>query len=231
MAIRNEHLAKGMASPTDDPMLRLILRALQRGVVPDKNLLRGGASLSIGREKRREPTPSSAVTRKLLAQMFELPCRNALDRRDRALLLLGFMAALKRSALVAIDICDLRFSSDALIVKLKSEEGVSLGGELHEQQGTSVQREVAVPMTGGVLCAATAVRAWIESAALDVGDVQAPLFCRFDRGGDPTLQRLDAAYVNVILKGRLEAIGIDPKNFSGQSLIRGRLMEIGKGRL
>jgi len=138
--------------------------------------------------------------------------RNSLDRRDRALLTLAFVGALKRGELVALNLSDLRFTPDALMVKVKS-------------------REIAVPRTGGELCAATAVQQWIEHAALDMEQPAGPVFRSFDRGGNPTLARLDSAWVSVVLKNRLKAVGIDSAPFSAQSLRRGRLMESAKGVL
>jgi integrase len=144
--------------------------------------------------------------------MLDAMHRNALDRRDRAMLLLGFFAALNRSQLVAIDVSHIAFSADVMVVQLDGHA-----------------REVAIPITGGELCATTAVRKWIEHAALDVEG--GPLFRRFDRAGDPTPHRLDSAYVSVVLKERLKAVGIEPDRYSAHSLRRGRLLEAAKGVL
>jgi integrase len=205
MAVRAAHLDRGVPSPTDDPTIRALIRSLQLGCVPCAQ----STISSAGVTKRSGPKASLPITRRLLGQMLDYVHRSMRDRRDRALLTLGFVAALKRNELVAIDVGDLDFTPDAMMVRLKA-------------------RRVAVPVTGGELCAATAVRTWIEHAALDPGNV---LFCRFDRGGDPTTDRLDSAWVSVVVKQRLKAAGIDPKRYSAQSLITGRRSEAAKGTL
>lgn len=45
-------------------------------------------------------------------------------------------------------------------------------------------------------------------AQLDEQD--GPLIRRFDRAGNPTLYRLDAAYLGTVIKRRLKAVGVDP---------------------
>jgi integrase len=205
-AIRHAHIAQGLPSPTHDPILRPILRALQLGYAPSKSPTKAGSIPA----RPREAKSAKPLTRALLLRMLDAMHRNSLDRRDRAMLLLGFMAAMKRAELVALDVSSLRFTADALVVQLEA-------------------RQVAVPATGGELCAVTATKDWINHAALDIEQPPGPLFRRFDRGGDPTLDRLDSAWVSVVVKTRLKAVGIDPKPFSAQSLRRGRLLESAKG--
>ena len=212
MALRNEHIRLGHPSPTDAPELRPLLRQLQKGILPPKK----GAAAQV--PKRKEPRQAKPVTRGLLAKMLDAMGTNSLDRRDRCLLLLGFAAALSRSALVSLDVSDLAFTNDVMILNLRDigEEG-------------KAKRSITVPITCGELCAATATRAWVEHAALDIEG--GPLFCSFDRAGDPTRHRLHSAWVAVVVKQRLAAVGIDASHFSGLSLRRGRLMEIARGVL
>ena len=212
MAVRHAHLSLGKALPTDDPAIRPLLRALQLGHVPSKKEIQSGCAEVPGAEKRREPKSAKPITRSLLLKMLDAMHRSSLDRRDRALLLLGFMGALKRAELVSLNLSDLTFTADAMVVTVQG-------------------RQIAVPATGGELCAAAATRDWIAHAALDLEQPPGPLFRRFDRGGDPTRARLDAAWVSVIVKNRLKEVGIDPAPFSAQSLRRGRLLEAAKGVL
>ena len=208
MAVRHAHIAQDLPSPTDDPSLRPVLRALQLGQVVGKDLQLDDKSSKALR--RREPKSAKPMTRTLLLRMLDAMHRNSLDRRDRALVLLGFMGALKRAELVALDVSDLTFTGGALLVSLKG-------------------RQLAIPSTGGELCAVAAVRGWIEHAALDIEQPPGPLFRRFDRGGDPTASRLDSAWVSVVVKTRLKAVGIEPDAYSAQSLRRGRLLESANG--
>ena len=234
MAVRHAHYAIGQRSPTDDPLLRPLLRALQLGYVPDKKIIHTG--LSSGAEtsaKSRKPRPSLPITRRLLGQMLQPLPRNAIDRRDRALLLLGFAAALKRGALVAINVGDLRFTADALIVQIREagQERVSEVPLLGANVGVRVERQIAIPITGGDLCAASAIRDYLLKSALDTDPPEAPLFRACDRGGDPTRNRLDAAVLSLIVKKWVSAAGVDAKLYSAQSLVTGRRSEFAKGLL
>ena len=207
-AIRHAHVSQGLASPTHDPAMRPVLRSLQLGY-PIGNASSKTLASAL---KRREPKSAKPLTRSLLIRVMDAVHRSSLDRRDRALLLLGFMTALKRAELVSLNVSDVRFTADAAIVTLKN-------------------RQLAVPATGGELCAVAATKDWIAHAALDLEQPPGPLFRRFDRGGDPTPDRLDSAWVSVVVKHRLRAVGIDPAQFSAQSLRRGRLAEAAKGVL
>jgi len=209
-AIRHEHVRQGLPSPTDDPSVRAVMRNLQLGIAPGKKA--GGA-------KRAEPRHARAVTRNLLERMLDAMGTNSLDRRDRCVLTLSFGAALSRSALVALNRDDVRFTNDVMVLTIR------------DLADTTRTRTVTVPITGHELCAATATRDWLRHAALDLEPQDGPLLRRFSRAGDPTSERLSAAWINVVLKTRLRAIGVDPAPYSGLSLRRGRLAEIGKGVL
>lgn len=206
-AVRYEHVRRGLPVPTDDPDLRSLMRDLQHGVKPGPKA--GAVS------KKAEPRQARAITRHMLSTILDAMGNNALDRRDRCLILLSFGAALSRSAVVAIDIADIRFTNDAMLLKVR------------ETVDAERPRSISVPITGHELCAATATRDWIQYAALDLEG--GPLLRRFSRAGDPTNERLSGAYVNVIVKSRLKAVGVDPEPYSGLSLRRGRLAEMARG--
>lgn len=226
MAVRHAHLLIGQKSPTDDSTLRPLLRALQLGVVPDKKTVQAGAApASNPGAKSRKPRPSLPITRLLLGQMMHPLPRSAIDRRDRALILLGFAGALKRGALVAINVGDISLTADALIVRIRGN------GREDDADGTPTVRQIAIPRTGGDLCVAKALTEYCEKSALDTEPPEAPLFRACDRGGDPTRNRLDSAVVSLVVKKWIAAAGIDPKPYSAQSLVTGRRNEFSKGVL
>ncbi|MEP7298354.1 MAG: hypothetical protein ABI702_19390 [Burkholderiales bacterium] len=233
MAVRHAHLSMGKPSPTDDATIRPLLRALQLGYVPNTKILQAGVSSGSGTAKPRKPKSFLPIARRLLAQMMEPLPRNLLDRRDRALILLGFAGALKRGVLVAINVGDVRFTSDAMILKIRgcgAADGVDdLSPE--SSQASKTHRDIAIAITGGELCAATAVKNWADMAALDTHPADSPLFRRFDRGGDPTADRLQGAFVSVVVKKWVAATGIDATPYSAHSLIVGRRGEMSRGIL
>ncbi|MBL0089744.1 MAG: hypothetical protein IPP44_24925 [Ideonella sp.] len=232
MAIQWAHHQQGRPSPTADPSLRLAMRGLQRGTFPPKPGAK--AAKSAPAAAKRTTRVAKPMTRQLLDRVLDAVHRNMLDRRDRALLLLGFMAGLKRTALTAIDVCDIAFTADAMIVKVKAgiaAEGGPTGAHGRSpgpgpDRGRGQDRSIAVPITGGDLCAATAVRQLIEHLALLPNT---PLFRSYNRAGEPTENRLAPAFVSCVVKNRLKIVCIDPKDYSGESLRVGRLLELTKG--
>lgn len=223
MAVAHEHRARGLPSPIDDPAVRALARALQLGHVPGKDM-----SIPAAKSKSHKATASLPITRRLLGSVLEYMHRNMKDRRDRACLLLGFAAALKRSELVALRVDDIRFTPDAMIVLIRDAQTTN-GDDAPDGADAKPRRRVALALSGGELCAGRAVREWIEHAALEA-DPALPLFCRFDRGGDPIReQRLNSAWISVIVKNRLKAAGIDPVPYSAEGLRNGRRLEAAKG--
>jgi len=208
-AIRHAHLSQGLPSPTADPSMVPVLRSLHRGIVLDKKIL-DGAEPEPG-ARRKAPTSAAAISRALLMRMVEILPRNMAERRDIALLLLLFHGALRRAETVAIDIADLKFTPDALLVKL---------GE----------RQIAIARTGGDLCAARACLELIQRAAWDIEGTMGPLFRRAERGGALSVDRLDPGSVSLIVKRMVAATGADPKRYSGESPRLGRSAEMARGR-
>ena len=102
--------------------------------------------------------------------------------------------------------------------------------ELNDTDGQVEKGKViAVPFTRGPLCAATAIKQWL--AHNDLEGKTGPLLPRFTRSGEPVLdERLDAAYVSILLKKRLLDAGItEVQEYSGESLRRGHELEKLKG--
>jgi integrase len=207
---------EGYPSPIDAD-IRVKLRWLQQGKLPPKSG-RQQAPASTGRVASRSAKP---MTRQLLERMLDAVLRTSLDKRDEAILLLGFMAALKRAQLVALNVSDVAFTADALVIRVQGDP------EAVDEKGRR-PRTVAVPKTEGLLCAASSVQRLVAHMQLQQDQ---PLFCSFTRGGDPTHRRLGAAFVASVVKRRLKVVGIDAKGYSAESLRVGRLAEIGKGRL
>ena len=234
MAVRHAHQLIGQGSPTDDSMLRPLLRALQLGYVPDKKIMQTGApSACDPGAKSRKPKPSLPITRRLLGQILLPLPRSAIDRRDRALILLGFGGALKRGALAAINVGDVTFTADALIVRIRAggQESGTTTTPSTSSDGAKTARQIAIPATGGDLCVAKALMDYIKKSALDTEPPDSALFRACDRGGDPTRNRLDSAVVSLVVKKWIAAAGIDAKPYSAQSLVTGRRSEFSKGVL
>jgi integrase len=108
--------------------------------------------------------------------------------RDRALLLLGFAGAFRRSELVAIDFHHLRFTAEGVVIHVPRSKA--------DQDGKGA--EVSLPrMRGEDSCPVRALEAWLQRAGIHRG----PVFRRI--GGHGTLEgRLSGDGVRVILLRR-----------------------------
>ena len=96
-AIRYAHKLAGHSAPTDDERVRATMRGIRRSV--------GSA-----------PTKKAPATADRIMAMVPLADTGLGDLRDRALLLLGFAGAFRRSELVALDLDDIEETKDGLRV-------------------------------------------------------------------------------------------------------------------
>ena len=163
---------------------------------------------------RREQ--SVTPTRQAMPLLFEvLPrflaafdSRSAAGARDRALLLIGFGAALRRSELVALDLADIEVVAQGLVVTLrrsKTDQG-GHGALLAIHRGSTSE-----------LCPVRAFETWRAFR----GDVAGPLFTRIRKGGQITTVRLSDQTVARTVKRAAALLGLTPKDFSGHSLRAG----------
>ncbi len=135
-------------------------------------------------------------------------CNDIAGIRDKALLLLGFMGAFRRSELVGIDIEDLNFTPDGVVVFLAHSKG--------DQEGQGEQ--VAIPYSSNpAICAVRALKTWIQEAYLIAG----PLFRPLNKHKQIRNSRLTNQSVAIIVKKYAKLAGLNPNHFAGHSLRRG----------
>ena len=128
--------------------------------------------------------------------------------RDRALLLLGFAGAFRRSELVGLDLADLESTPQGLIVTIRKSKT--------DQEGQG--RQVGIPRgQHPATCPVRAVQAWIGAAGLTDG----PLFRPVDRHGTIADRRLSDKAVALVVKRAAAAAGLDPSVLAGHSLRAG----------
>lgn len=128
--------------------------------------------------------------------------------RDRALLLVGFAGALRRSELVGLDVADVAMAGDGTVLTLRRSKT--------DQEGEG--RTVGIPYgSHPETCPVRALKAWLESAQLEDG----PLFRPVNPKGDVGLTRLSDRSVALIVQRTAKRAGLDPSNFAGHSLRAG----------
>lgn len=136
--------------------------------------------------------------------------------RDRALILLGFASALRRSELMGLDVG--RIGSGTGYIESTSQGIlVHLVRSKTDQEGQGQLVGVAKGKRRET-CPVLAVQAWIQAAGAGVGT---PLFRPVDRHGRVAAGRLsDRAAVDT-LKRTAAAAGLDPERVAGHSLRSG----------
>jgi integrase len=128
--------------------------------------------------------------------------------RDRALLLLGFAGAFRRSELVALDVADLQETDDGFRVLSRRSKT--------DQEGHG---ETIAIVRGHHACPVKAVKAWLSAAGITAG----PLFRPVAKGGRLSNQRLTDKSVCDIVKAYAGRLGLKAAEFGAHSLRAGFL--------
>lgn len=148
---------------------------------------------------------------KVLQMVQACPTNTLQGLRTRAILLLGFAGAFRRSELAALRIDDLRWTPEGVTVLVRRSKT--------DQRGQGQLK--AVPFVDGPMCAARALKAWLVGAQIDSG----PVFRGFLRNGLPRAEALNEAVIGIIVKEAAERVGLDPKEFGAHSLRAGHVTE------
>lgn len=225
-----EHfLTWGGSVPCSDDLLATYL-ADHAGILAIATLTRRLASISKAHAARGSPSPArSALVQStlrgikrahakpqrlakplLVEDLTVILCGmgdTAKDTRDRALLLLGFAGGFRRSELVAINCKDIEPQRKGLVVTIRRSKT--------DQEGEG--RKVGIPFARGRHCPVHSIEAWLELAGIDDG----PLFRPVTRHGRIGQARLSGEAVALIVKQRVEEIGLCPAAYSGHSLRSG----------
>ena len=188
-AIRYAHKLAGHEPPTNSEVVKATLRGIRRTA--------GSAPA------RKAPATADTV----LAMVAEAGT-NLRGLRDRAILLLGFAGAFRRSELVALNIAELEFCAGGLRVTIRKSKT--------DQEGLGTTIAI-VP--GCAACPIRAVRAWINAAKISDGSV----FRAVTRNGKISNRRLSGRAVAEIVKNYARRAGLDAADFSGHSLRSGLL--------
>lgn len=186
-AIRYVHTSAGQEPPT--------------GAEGVKALMRG-----IRRTKHQAKTRKAPATAEVLSKAVERLTGSLTDLRDRAILLVGFAGALRRSELVALHVSDLQMHRKGVLLHIRSSKT--------DQDGEGAT--LPIPR-GGKLKPVAALEAWLAAAGITEG----PVFREIDRHGHVGSAALSDRSVARIVKKVLGAAGFDARLYSGHSMRAG----------
>jgi integrase len=188
-AISEAHRCAGHASPRESAEVRTV---------------RAGIRRTLG-TAQRQAAPATAET---VRAMVEHAGEGLAGARDRALVLVGFAGAFRRSELVALDVSDVAFTTRGIEVTIRKSKT--------DQEAAG--RVVAIPFASSPdRCPVRALRAWLDAAGIASG----PIFRAVDRVGRVSETALSDRSVAMLVKEAAERCGIDAALFSGHSLRAG----------
>jgi site-specific recombinase XerD len=188
-AIAEAHKVLGLESPTHNAIVRNTLKGIRRTA--------GTA------QSQKAP----ALTDDIRA-MVDATDTGIIGARDRALVLLGFAGAFRRSELVSLDVGDCAFGKDGLTVTLRRSKT--------DQQGAG--RKIGIPYgSNPETCPVRTVQAWLELTGITSGS----LFRSINRHGQVGPGTLSGIDVARIVKKLTDRAGLDPTRYAGHSLRAG----------
>ena len=188
VSIAQAHRAAGLPTPTADAGVASVWRGIRRRV----------GTAQVGK--------AALLTDDVRAMVTALPATTG-GIRDRALLLVGFAGALRRSELVALDVADVELVRDGAIITVRRSKT--------DQEGQG--RKVGIPRgKHAATCPVRALTAWLERL-----DGSGPIFRAVDRLGRIRPTRLSDQDVARIVKRAAVAAGLDPSRYAGHSLRAG----------
>jgi integrase len=140
--------------------------------------------------------------------MIDAADSGMIGARDRALVLLGFAGAFRRSELVGLDFADLEYGRDGLTVTLRRSK----------TDQTGAGRKIGIPYgSNPETCPVRRMQSWIEAAGITDG----PLFRSINRHGQVQTGRLSGIDVARVVKKLADRAGLDAAKYAGHSLRAG----------
>ena len=169
-AIKQWHQVQGFTDPVQDPLIRKTMEGIRR---------------IHGKPKQKDKALRLEHIVVMIEHLQQLP-DNKKKFRDIALILTGFFGAFRRSELVSIQIEDLRWEPEGLIIQLPRSKT--------DQDGKGLSR--ALPFGAKNVCPASAIKKWLDISKITKG----PLFRPVKRWDQIQLRELHPNSINDQLK-------------------------------
>jgi site-specific recombinase XerD len=187
-AIRMFHEASGNPSPTQHRGVKAAMKGIRRE--------KGSA--------QRKKAPATAGRVAAMVAHCDLDTLTGL--RDRALLLLGFAGAFRRSELVALRVDDIERTPEGIKVSIRRSKT--------DQEGMG---QVVAILNGAHLWAVDALMAWLSAAGITGGHIFRPI----NKWNQVRPAGLTGESVALTVKKYASKAGLTVKDFSGHSLRAG----------
>ena len=168
-AVAKAHALRGINSPTDDKKFKVLMEGIAR--------LKG---------VRQKQAPAFTLVY-FKRTVKSIDGKTLAGLRDRVILLLGFTGAFRRSELAALNIEDLSFSEEGLIVNLSKSKT--------NQYGAAEEKAIFYS-PDFKLCPIRTLEAWVKRLDRTMG----PVFVSFRKGERLTERRLTDKHLNLIVQ-------------------------------
>lgn len=168
-AISKVHALRGLDCPTDNKQFQVLLDGIRR----------------VHGVRQKQAPAFTLVQLKRLVRAIDTQTVTGL--RDRAILLLGFTGAFRRSELSALNVEDLEFSEEGLIVRMQRSKTNQLGQ--HEEKAVFYSPEAKV-------CPIRSLQAWLRALKRETG----PVFVGMRMGQRLTQARLSDKSINSVVQ-------------------------------
>lgn len=189
VAIGHAHRAAGEPNPTKAPDVTETFKGIRRtlGTAPEQK------------------APITPVELRLMVETLD---ESLASIRNRALLLIGFAGAFRRSELAALNVEDLDEREEGYLITVRRSKT--------DQEGRGHTKTVVY---GGSIptCPVRSLARWLGAAGIDQG----PIWRSVDRHGRVSDQRLHPASVSTIVKRMAADAQLDPERYAGHSLRAG----------
>ncbi len=190
-AIHKAHLEKNLESPAQSETVKRVMQGIRR-------------TLGTMQRQVQPLVKDDLLAALVMIDRQKMPIKAA---RDRALLLVGFASAMRRSELVAMQVEHLTHLPNGVEILLPSSKTDQ------EAQG----RTVFIPHANGERCPVRALVHWLDVSEIKEGFV----FRAVSRHDRVARHGLSAQSVALVVKASVERVGGDSTNVSGHSLRSG----------
>jgi site-specific recombinase XerD len=189
--ITEGHRLAGLEPPTHSPLVANVMKGVRRtiGTAP----------------AQKAPTVTDDIRAMVAARDGGL-----LGARDRALILVGFASAFRRSELVGLEVRDLGFDRNGLTILLRKSKT--------DQDGEG--RKLGLPFGSCPdTCPVRTLQDWLTLSGIAEG----PVFRGINRHGQLQPDALTAQSVALVVKKLAQRAGLDPARYAGHSLRSGHV--------
>lgn len=188
-SISQAHQAANCGSPTFSFGVKAVIKGIKKtkGMIPNKK---------------------TAAVIEDIRMMINTLGENLIDVRDRALILVGFAGAFRRSELVAITMDDLEFNRDGLAIMLRHSKT--------DQDGQGYKKGIPYG-SNPETCPVRSLQDWLSQSKINDGTI----FRSINKYGTISNKGLCDKSVALVVKKLVKKAGLDERKYSGHSLRSG----------